>query len=59
MSTSQSELATWQADGDGDYIPDKDDDDYGDVFEVSSSGNSTQVSIGLGKIDDAVDDIVK
>lgn len=47
LASSQSELATWQTDSDGDSIPDKDDNDYGDVFEVSSSGNSTQVSIGL------------
>lgn len=37
LETSQSDLATWQADGDGDTIPDSSDDDNGDVFEVSTS----------------------
>jgi hypothetical protein len=55
--SSVSDLATWQADSDGDSIPNRDDDDYGDVFEVSNSGNSTQISIGLGKIDAVIDDI--
>lgn len=45
LSSSQSELASWQADSDGDSIPDKSDNDYGDMFEVNSSGNSTQISI--------------
>lgn len=56
--TAMSDLATWQADGDSDGIPDRGDDDNGDVFEVSTSGNSTQISIGLGKVDDVLDDII-
>lgn len=37
LSDSQSDLATWHADGDGDTIPDNSDDDNGDVFEISTS----------------------
>ncbi len=37
LSSSQSDLATWNADGDGDTIPDNADDDNGDVFEISTS----------------------
>lgn len=59
VSESESELATWQTDSDSDSIPDKDDDDYGDVFEVSTSGNTTQVSVTLGQMDAAVDEIIK
>lgn len=55
---AESDLATWQADSDGDYIPDRGDDDHGDVFEIKSSGNSTQISIGLGKVDSMLDDII-
>ncbi len=47
LSESESALETWQSDSDADSIPDKDDDDHGDVFEISSSGNTTQISIGL------------
>jgi hypothetical protein len=53
-----SDLATWQSDSDGDKIPDRGDDDHGDVFEIKSSGNSTQISIGLGKVDAVLDDII-
>lgn len=59
ISESESEMATWQTDSDSDSIPDKDDDDYGDVFEVSTSGNTTQVSVTLGQMDAAVDEIIK
>lgn len=37
LSDSQSDLATWNADGDGDTIPDNADDDNGDIFEISTS----------------------
>jgi hypothetical protein len=57
QSDSEEALAEWQADGDADGIPDKDDDDSGDVFEVSTSGNQTKISIGLWKLDDVIDEI--
>ncbi len=44
---AESTMETWESDSDADAIPDKDDDDHGDVFEISSSGNTTQISIGL------------
>ncbi len=47
MAESESTLETWQSDSDADSIPDKDDDDHGDVFEVSTSGNTTKISVGL------------
>ena len=37
LETAQSDLSTWNADGDGDTIPDNADDDNGDVFEITSS----------------------
>jgi len=47
LAESESALETWQSDSDADSIPDKDDDDHGDVFEVSTSGNTTKISVGL------------
>lgn len=47
LTESESTMETWESDSDADSIPDKDDDDHGDVFEISSSGNTTQISIGL------------
>lgn len=37
QSDSISDLATWQADADGDSIPDRGDDDHGEVFEINTS----------------------
>jgi hypothetical protein len=47
LADSESTMETWESDSDSDSIPDKDDNDHGDVFEISSSGNTTQISIGL------------
>lgn len=47
LNESESTMETWESDSDADDIPDKDDDDHGDVFEVSSSGNTTKISVGL------------
>lgn len=47
MEESVSTMETWESDSDADDIPDNDDDDHGDVFEVSTSGNTTQISVGL------------
>lgn len=48
---SQSQLVSWQKDSDGDSIPDKDDKDYGDVFQMIIKNNIPQVLMELGKID--------
>jgi|GEM_PF-6231637 hypothetical protein len=29
------------------------------MFEVSSSGNQTQITVSLGKVDETIDDIAK
>lgn len=46
-ATAENELNTHNTDTDGDAIPDRHDDDHGDVFTVENSGNSTQITIGL------------
>ncbi len=56
--TAAADLATWQADGDNDGIPDRGDDDSGDVFQINTSGNNTQISVSLGKVDEVIDQII-
>lgn len=58
-STAEKELETFQADTDGDYIPDRYDTDYGDVFTLENSGNSSQISVGLGKLDKTIDQAIE
>lgn len=48
---SQSQLSAWQKDSDGDDIPDKDDNDYGDMFQMVIKNSIPQVLMELGNID--------
>lgn len=54
---SQTQLAEWNQDSDGDEIPDKDDNDYGDIFQMVIQNNIPQILSSLGKIDSVVADI--
>lgn len=44
---SQAQLSSWQKDSDGDSIPDKDDNDYGDVFQMVMQNNIPQILSSL------------
>jgi hypothetical protein len=56
---AENELDTYNKDSDGDEIPDRHDDDYGDVFTIENSGNSTDISIGLWKLDQTLDGAIE
>jgi hypothetical protein len=58
-STAQNELNTFNRDTDGDTIPDRYDEDTKDVFTVNTSGSSVQITIGLGKLDQAIDSAIQ
>lgn len=51
---SQQQLAEWNKDSDGDQIPDKDDNDYGEIFQMVLKNNIPQILSSLGKIDSVV-----
>lgn len=44
---TQRDLNAWQKDSDGDSIPDKDDNDYGDVFQMVMQNNIPQILSSL------------
>lgn len=44
---SQKQISEWSQDSDGDDIPDKDDNDYGDIFEMIMQNNIPQILSGL------------
>lgn len=58
-STAQTTLDTFHRDTDGDDIPDRYDENTEDVFTVDTSGNSTRITIGLGKLDGMIDEATK
>lgn len=51
---SQKQLAEWNQDSDADEIPDKDDNDYGEIFQMVLKDNIPQILSSLGKIDSVV-----
>jgi hypothetical protein len=55
----EQEFNTYNTDTDGDEIPDRYDDEHGDIFTVENSGNSSQVTLGLGKLDDVLDEAIE
>ncbi len=40
-------MVEWNTDSDGDTIPDSSDDDHGDVIEIKSDAQKTQISVTL------------
>jgi len=57
VKKSQTDLAEWQKDSDKDFIPDKDDKEYGDLFQMVIKNNIPQILTGLGSIDSVVNAI--
>jgi hypothetical protein len=51
---SRKQITEWNQDSDGDEIPNKDDNDYGDVFQMVMQNNIPQILSSLGKIDSLV-----
>ena len=60
QNQAQTDLQVWKANNNNnDGIPYGSRDIRGDVFQVSSSGNTTKVNVGLGKLDATLDTILK
>lgn len=57
--TAKKDLANYNKDTDSDAIPDRYDENTGDIFTIENSGNSTQISVGLGKLDEAIDQAIE
>jgi len=58
-STAQDELDAYNQDSDWDEIPDRHDEDHGDVFTIENSGNSSTITIWLWKLDAAIDSAIE
>jgi hypothetical protein len=54
-ASAQIQLDTYNRDSDGDHIPDRYDENNEDIFTVDTSGDSTKITLGLGKLDGVLD----
>lgn len=54
---AQAQFSEWQKDSDGDQIPDKDDNDFGEVFQMVMKNNIPQILMSLGSMDSIVGSI--
>lgn len=57
-NSAQTQLDTFNHDSDGDFIPDRYDEDTEDVFTINMNGDSAQITIGLGKLDGMIDQAI-
>ena len=54
-TSAQTQLDTYNRDSNGDTIPDRYNENTEDVFTVNMSGDSAQITVGLGKLDGMID----
>ena len=55
VASAQTQLDTYNQDSDGDKIPDRYDENNGDIFTVTMSGDTAHITVGLGKLDGMLD----
>ncbi len=58
-TSAQTQLDNYNRDSNGDHIPDRYDENNGDVFTVDNNGNSTRITVGLGKLGGMIDEATK